>query len=578
MPIYSGIISMWRMEETSGDLIDQFSVNNLTATNITYQVTGKVNKAVSFDGTSTSIAKITNANQRKLDIPSSEDRTYAFWFNTSNISDDGIMLDKRSPLDSPAGATQIYISSTGAIQCFFVEDFGGNFVTLDSTTTGLNDGNWHLLICTFTRSATGLRLYIDNSEDASSPKNASALAAVASFGSFTLGGSDFSTAYQYTGVLDEVIIWNRVITAGERTTLWNSGAGVDILPVITDDIVSAWPMEDLSGNLADFVGSNILTATSLTYQVTGKVNKAVSFNGSSSFASITNASQTGLNIGASDDRSIAIWFKNTGAIEQQLYCKPSDESNTITWEIVLDSGGGVQLFMRDGSSNISHVISQGGYNDGNFHLALAILDRASAQLRLIVDNVEYAAGPQPSPADSSSLGDLTNAFDFIIGKRTSSTAFLNGVEDELIIWNRVLTATDRATVWNNGFGRDIFSPISTPEITSITPISSYTQGGNLIEIAGHQFSLSSPTIDFGGALATNVQVVSSDYLTCAAPAHVQSSSVTITLTNSDGGSTTFPGFSYEGFSPSKVLRPPKYFRNGILSFAQRRDGVNNYTP
>lgn len=580
MAILDGILSAWRLEDTSGNLVDAVGSNDLTATDVTYSVTGKVGNCVTFSGVSTSKGIITNANQVNLNVPSTEDRTFAFWFKTSSGAA-AVMLDKRSPSDSPAGALQHYIFPTGALEIFFVAD-SGTSVTLDSTTTGLNDGNWHLVITTFTRTGTGLRLYIDNVEDANSPKSASGLGAVASSGSFTLGCSNFSAAYQYTGALDEVIIWNRVITAGERTTLWNGGAGTNIFSAIsiTSGVISAWRMEDASGNLLDTIGGNTLTASNLSYHQTGKVNFATGYNGSSSTATITNASQVGLNIGLGESRTYAVWFKTSTAAEGTIFCKPDDASaGNIAQEFILDTPGGMNAFFRDASSNTAYCRSAAGYSNGIFHLAFCTFTRAINGLRLFMDNVELRTGSQPSPANASALGDLTNTFDFQLGARQVPAPFYNGLIDELIVWNRVLTSTERRIVWNNGNGADIFLAVSSPSIISVSPTSSFTQGGNLITITGHQFSVSPvPTIYFGADVATNVQTTSSNYLTCIAPAHAQSTFLTITLQNPDGGSTTFPGFRYDAFAPFKVLRPPKYYRNSRLTFAQRRNGVNNYTP
>lgn len=577
--ILDKVISGWRLNDISGNLVDSIGSNDLTATDVTYSVPGKVGTCVSFSGVSTSKGIITNANQVGLNIPNGDERSVAFWFKTSSTNQQ-IMLDKRTVSDSSPGAFQYYLFPSGAVEIYYQAD-GGSTVTLDSATTGLNDGNWHLIVTTFTRTTTGLRLFIDNVEDANSPKNSGALGAIASSGDFTLGCSNFSTAYQYTGQLDEVVIWNRVISPPERSVLWNGGAGTNIFSSInlTAGVISAWQMENASGNLTDTMGLNTLTASNLTYHQTGKVNFAIGLNGSSSSATITDGAQTQLNIGSGEDRTIAVWFKSASAIEQTVFGKPDDSQGGQIYEMIMDSPGGVNVVFGNFSGSFAYVRSSSGYLNGQYHLAFLTFTRENVGLRLFVDNVEERGGSQPSPANAFFVGDIVNASSFLVGKRFGATSFWNGNLDEFIIWNRVLTSTERRQVWSNGNGRDIFNPTSTPEIVSVNPLSSYVQGGVLVEITGHQFSLNiPPTITFDGALATNIQVSSSNYLTCVTPSHVPSSSVTITLTNSDSGFATFSGFKYNAFFPTNVLRPPKYYRNSKLTFAQRRGGVNNYIP
>lgn len=577
MAILDGIISAWRLEETSGNLIDAVGSNDLTASNLTYSVTGKVNNCVSFNG-STSQAIIGNSTQVGLNVTITEDRTFVFWFKSTQVVT-SMLLDKRNVGDSPTPAAfQIALLPSGAISVFYSDD---NPIqsNLTSATTGLNDGNWHLIIATFTRSVTGSRLYIDNVEDANSPDDTSSIGDLSNDGNFDLGRSGFSAGFPYAGTLDEVIIWNRVISAGERTTLWNSGAGTNIFSAIdvTVGIISAWQMEDASGNLTDTVGSNTLTATNLTYHQTGKVNFAIGLNGASSSATITDGAQVGLNVGPTDDRTIAVWFKSGSAVEQTIFGKPDDSQGGELYEMIMDSPGGVNVVFGNFSGNFAYVRSQAGYLNGQYHLAFVTFTRTNVGLRLFVDNVEFNGGPQPSPADASLVGDLTNTFSFLVGKRFGATSFWNGNIDEFIIWDRVLTSTERRTVWNNGNGTNIFIPPGPPPtVTSINPTSSYVQGGNTAFINGTGF-VATPTISFGGTSATSIQFISPLLLSCVVPARTTPGAITVTVTNPDAQSATIP-FNYVFSNPSNFLRPPKYFRSGILSFAQRKNGVDIYTP
>lgn len=229
---------------------------------------------------------------------------------------------------------------------------------------------------------------------------------------------------------------------------------------ITDGIISAWRMEDVSGNLSDFVGPNTLTASNLTYHQPGKVNFATGWNGSNSLGVITDASQSGLNVGPTDDRTIAVWFKLTNASgEQTIFAKPDDAVGGPLYEIIIDSGGGVNVIFGNFPSSYAYVRSNTGFLNNAYHLAFITFTRSTTGLRLWMDNTEFAGGPQPSPANTLSIGDLTNSFDFRVGRRVSTTNSLNGNLDEFIIWNRVLSTAEREYVWNNGTGLDVFGPI-----------------------------------------------------------------------------------------------------------------------
>src|SRR6478735_707277 len=79
----------------------------------------------------------------------------------------------------------------------------------------------------------------------------------------------------------------------------------------TTGLVSYWKLDESSGVAYDAVGGNHLTNNSVTYG-DGKIGNGAVLNGSSGYLSITNASQTGLNI--TQDMTISCWYKPTDLI------------------------------------------------------------------------------------------------------------------------------------------------------------------------------------------------------------------------------------------------------------------------
>ena len=86
--------------------------------------------------------------------------------------------------------------------------------------SAISDTNWHHVLGLY--DGSNVYVYLDNS--AGTPVVASgnldASTADMRFGDYAGGGSG-----QYGGLLDEVLIWDRAITSGERTTVYNGGAG-----------------------------------------------------------------------------------------------------------------------------------------------------------------------------------------------------------------------------------------------------------------------------------------------------------------------------------------------------------------
>jgi hypothetical protein len=101
-----------------------------------------------------------------------------------------------------------------------------------------------------------------------------------------------------------------------------------------------------------------------------------------------------------------------------------------------------------------------------------------------------------------------------------------------------------------------------PTVTSVDPEEGLTEGGTAITVSGSNF-LAGAAVRFGGAAATDVNVVSAATITCLTPPHAPGV-VDVEVENPDGGTGSLPSaFAYVG---SEVL-----FRRGD---ANQDGGVN----
>src|SRR4029079_2571313 len=92
---------------------------------------------------------------------------------------------------------------------------------------------------------------------------------------------------------------------------------------------------------------------------------------------------------------------------------------------------------------------------------------------------------------------------------------------------------------------ELFSgtPNTAPIVDSVSPSSGAAAGGTSVTISGTGFA-SGATVTFGGAAATNVNVVGSTTITAVTPAHA-SGGVNVVVTNPGGESgTKSNGFTY----------------------------------
>jgi hypothetical protein len=96
---------------------------------------------------------------------------------------------------------------------------GGPDTTILSSSTGLNDGQWHHVVFTRARSSGALRIYIDGQLEGSGTGPTQALTAATSL---NFGRIQSGTNY-YAGSLDEIAISTTVLSAGDVLLHYQAG-------------------------------------------------------------------------------------------------------------------------------------------------------------------------------------------------------------------------------------------------------------------------------------------------------------------------------------------------------------------
>ena len=211
--------------------------------------------------------------------------------------------------------------------------------------------------------------------------------------------------------------------------------------------VSYWNLDEISGNATDAVDSNTLTNANVTYQ-TGKLGNGALFNSSSDKLSITDASQTGLDIVG--DLSISSWIKlSAQTTNTNLVNKWSNTSNQR----------GFMFYAEPGYLNFDFTPSgtdtPGNYKrtawtptlDVWYHVGV-VFTASTKNVRFFVDGVQL--GIDQTTTNGSILNSTAS---FCLGIRGSdSTQPLAGMMDMVGIWNVPLTDAEMGAVYNSGVG------------------------------------------------------------------------------------------------------------------------------
>lgn len=102
----------------------------------------------------------------------------------------------------------------------------------------LSSGAWHHVAATY--DGTNVAMYIDNSAPVTGAYSFNTLA-----GSIRIGRGP--TTYFANGFIDDVIMWNKAITAGEAASLYNSGAGLETMSgSLLTGLIHRWRLDGSS--------------------------------------------------------------------------------------------------------------------------------------------------------------------------------------------------------------------------------------------------------------------------------------------------------------------------------------------
>jgi hypothetical protein len=168
----------------------------------TAPIMGKLGQAFKFNGVGESITTLTSPFPG---LPSGVDTpfTFAWWKKSSGLTDEEISWSNYRWCRT--GGISFH-----NVSCTVDGDDSGGAVS----TTWVDDGNWHHIV--YTHSAGTQKLYVDGVLEDTANETFST-----NIGEIMLGSRPFGAYYE--GILDEVRIYNRALSAAEVKRLYQSG-------------------------------------------------------------------------------------------------------------------------------------------------------------------------------------------------------------------------------------------------------------------------------------------------------------------------------------------------------------------
>ena len=414
-PPPGGMVSWWPGDGNANDIQGS---NNGTLQNGATFAPGIVGQAFTFDG----IDDYVQATDTGLPFGTAA-RTLDLWMQPG--------FDARVPViyGSFAPSDAFYVLVNGANAC--IGQWGGGPPGEPCGSTDVTDGSWHHVAMTYDGSGTVL-LYVDGALEASVTKTYT----TTQTGKLYMGSTVEGSQEYYTGLVDEVEIFNRALSQSEIQAIYGAGSAGKCRTCTPPpaNMLSWWPGD---GNTQDITGHRDAVLRDNATFGAGYVQQAFVLDGNGDFIEVPD--DPALNFGTGDF-TIDIWANfNTTDGEQvvmekwvQGFSKPS-----TGWTLSKLDGNSLLLAMADGSGPEVAVVSDPlSIPTGTWiHFAAK---RAAGVVTLFMNGTQIAQG--------TSLLSLNSASSLKFGHRGSITDtpgseddrgfYLNGRVDEVEVFNR----------------------------------------------------------------------------------------------------------------------------------------------
>ncbi len=442
----NGLVAWYQFD---GDTKDSSSnLNFATASGtITYSA-GQFGQAATFGG-SQSASVVNNSTLQNAAV------TVAFWMNAAaNSRNNEIVNVDGGTTGSPGFGVQETGAGTGAIMRI---DTSSTANQTGCTISSTNGSTWNHIVYTI---SAGTVTGYQNGVQACTYSYTAGTGISNSSVPLYIGTGPGAT--HYTGKLDDLRLYNRVLSTDEITQIYQGNQ-----PTNCDQTcLGWWKFDEGSGITAhdstSQTGAN-LTDVNNTTSTTAKVGKGALFTAASSQYMSTgdpNPYIVSQNLSPGTlDYSISFWMRlNTIALSglQYVIFNGASGNNEAGYDIRINSSGQLVPVLGDGTTRAS--CNSSALSTATWYHVVVVMNRAG--------NMQMFLNGSSSCTISISTYSATNILrtsgQFDIGGVGVAAEYIDGIVDEVGIWHRALTGAEVTDLYNSGSGRGL-SDLTTAE-------------------------------------------------------------------------------------------------------------------
>lgn len=220
--LYNDLIEWWPLDESSGARAGAFAGLDLSDHNGVSGTTG-VNSSLASKFVRASSQWLDHAQTSALDNNGAFGFEFCFWVRADSLASNSFVISKDAVIAGPNRQYTIAILTSGALYCEVHETTGTTPISFASTLI-LTASTWYMVNMWYDTADKKARFALNHGTPQASSALSGTLNTTGSH-AFELGAKTADPNYSNIS-LNKVGFWNRVLTAAERTALYNSGNGI----------------------------------------------------------------------------------------------------------------------------------------------------------------------------------------------------------------------------------------------------------------------------------------------------------------------------------------------------------------
>jgi hypothetical protein len=405
------------------------------------QAIGKIGQGLSFDGGDD---YVDSGSQSSLDLSV---LTAAFWVKApKQINSSSRLLDK---LNQNVAGWNVQTNGDGpGIQLRIDTSAGVN--QLPVAINGVLNNTWHhvAIVISGGIAAGYLDGVVSNSGTYSQGTGLSAAV------NLLIGARNGSSSSRFNGLMDDVRIYNRVLSKDEIKRLYNIGGTVKLNTSsannsLSQGLVGWWTFDgkDMAGNYAFDKSGNgnrgTLTGTNgMPVRTIGKIGQGLSFDGVDDYVNVGSSPTSNLSA-----FSVSAWFKTSARSNNDFHIISKADAGNYFWALAIDNPNGnifAPTWQCDGANHSSLGSPITGLTDGRWHHVLMVVND-NVKVEIFVDG--QSSGSTEAFIGSLCTGSTANVN---IGRRTDNQFYFNDTIDDVRIYNRALSLDEIKRLYNVG--------------------------------------------------------------------------------------------------------------------------------